>query len=155
MSSLLRTVGWLSSIWGGLNAAYCIYRVIAALLMLGRLARLDVAQREPAFGLTRGCIITTIVFYLIWCVLAILTMRGGIAILRRSNRSLLLVTHFPGAIAGVGLIGGITLLAFERLGAQALAYMLGFGLAFVLGLALTIFNNFVLRQKKHRNELDA
>ncbi len=154
MSPLLRAVGWITSVWGGLNALYCVYRLIAAYMSLDSLARLDVAQRGPNFGLTRGCIITTMCFYFIWCVLAIITFKGGIDVLRRSIQSLMLVTHIPAAIAGVGLLAGITLLAFERLGAEALPYMLGFGLAFVLGLALTVFNNFVLSMKKYRNELE-
>ncbi len=155
MSPLLRTVGWISCLWGGLNGVYCIYRFISAFNHLAAIAQAELTQPSPTSGVARGGVVTTMVFYVIWCVLGFLVLWGGIDILSRRTRSLVLVTHVPGAIAGVGIVGCITLLAFERLGGQALAYMLGFGLAVFFGISLTVFNNLILNQEKYLHELDA
>ena len=112
--------------------------------LLNRLAQIALADRERAFGLTRGCVITMCVFYVLWLTLAVPMTWGGIRVLRQKRTAKELLLYLPGTIAGLALIASITLLGFERVGADALPFLLGFALTTVLASAVTLFNTYVL-----------
>lgn len=138
--------------WGGVFFAISIARLIQTVMMLIDLANTNLPdERELEF--TRGATIALVVFYSLLVLLTLPSFIGGILVLRRSNFGATIATYSPGVVAVVSLVATIAIFFFIRGSRSFLLYLLNFMMAFVLGLALAIFNGFVMNDRKNAKVL--
>ncbi len=139
--------------WGGVFGVYFIAKLVQTTQFLLALNVESRQQRAVTSELTRGGVITLIVLYSFLLVFALLTFIGGIGLVRRGGFGATLAMYCPGAAVLFALGGVVAEIFFIRGSSQFVMHLLGLLLTFVLGLALCVFNCWVLNDRKNTKVL--
>jgi hypothetical protein len=143
--------GLLSVCWGGVFAIYALANLYQTIRILIALNSDEAVGRDAEF--TRGGIITLVCLYAVLLIFTLIGFFGAVNLLRRSSMGGMLTIWCPGAAALIGLGGSITLFIMVRGSSIFMMYLLGYMLTFVLSLALSIFNGFVMNDRKNTKAL--